>query len=296
MWRAEDERLGREVALKILHVEWQRNRMAARVEQEARAAAKLHHPSVVSIYDVGSLDSGSPFAVMEYLRGQSLRQLLERSGRLIPEDALSTLLPVLDALAAAHERGIIHRDIKPDNIFVCRLDRNIVEPKVVDFGVARLEDYDPKLTVAGTLVGTPAYMAPEQIVGDPELTPAVDVWGIGVTLYEALTGRMPFEGDSLQELFPAILSAPLPYPREARDFDGDLFGILADATRKNASERPSASELLEQFANWLEARGIVDDVSGRLVRHYFAKPHAPSRIDTPSLSVTQPPLAPTRVN
>ncbi len=293
VWRAEDERLKRAVALKILHAEWQGDQMGARVEQEARAAAQLHHPSVVAIYDVGRLECGSPFVVMEYLRGRSVRELIEMHGCLSAEDAVSTLLPALDALAAAHEHGIIHRDIKPDNIFVCRLDRNIVQPKVVDFGVARVADYDPKLTVVGTLVGTPAYMAPEQVRGDPVLTPAVDIWGLGITLYEALTGRMPFEGDSLQALFPAILAAPLPYPREAPDFDGDLFGIIADATRKNPGERPSASKLTETLAQWLRSRGFVEDISGRALQQYFTPPAPAPKTSHAQLPETLPPLAPT---
>lgn len=295
VWRAEDERLHRTVALKILHTRWQQDQMGARVEQEARAAAQIHHPSVVQIYDVGSLASGTPFVVMEYLRGRSVRELIEKHGCLSAADAVSTLLPAADALAAAHERGIIHRDIKPDNIFVCRLDRNIVTPKVVDFGVARIQEHDHKLTVAGTLVGTPAYMAPEQVLGDADLTPAVDIWGLGITIYEAVTGRMPFEGDSLQALFPAILAAPLPFPREAPDFDGDLFGIIADATRKTAGERPTAAALVKTLAAWLEERGLVEDISGRAISQYLSLPERPPASDFSTLPTTLPPPSSTVV-
>lgn len=269
VWRGVDERLGRRVAVKVLKPELSIGSIPARVEQEARAAAQLRHPAIVEIYDVGKLESGLPFIVMEYLVGLTVASLIEQRIRLEPADAVSMLLPIVDGLAAAHDAGVVHRDVKPDNIFVCRLDRGILQPKIVDFGVARVTGpSDRRLTVVGTVVGTPVYMAPEQALGDGVPGPAVDVWAVGVTLYEALTGRIPFEGQTLQGLFASILTAPLPYPRDVEDFDSALFSILADATRKIAEQRPSSAELVRKLAGWLIERGVNADLSGRALASY----------------------------
>lgn len=280
VWRAVDERLGRVVAIKILKSELVRGNLPARVEQEARAAAQLRHPAVVEIYDVGHLDSGLPFLALEYLVGRTVAEVVEERGPMSAVDAVSALLPICDALAAAHEAGVVHRDVKPDNIFLARFDRSHVQPKIVDFGVAKVAlPASQRLTVVGTVVGTPVYMAPEQTIGDARVGAPADVWALGVTIYEMTTGRLPFEGASLDKLFPSILTAPLPYPRHLDDFDSELFSILASMTRKRAVERPTADELTAQFRDFLLERGVRFDLSGRSLEVYgaAASSSAPTR-------------------
>lgn len=264
VWLADDERLGRVVAVKFLKQELAIERMAARVVQEARAAAQLNHPAIVTIYDVGQLPDRMPFVVMEHLVGRTLREMIERRGRMAALDIVSGMIPIVDGLAAAHGLEIVHRDVKPDNVFLSRLDRSILQPKILDFGVARAANMtDRRLTVLGTLVGTPAYMSPEQTIGDSRVGPPTDVWGVGVTLFEAMTGSLPFAGESMAELFRNICVAPLPYPREIEDFDPALFSILCDATRKKPDERITLQTLLAKLIAWAREQGGHSDFAGR---------------------------------
>lgn len=269
VWLADDERLGRIVAVKFLKQELAIDRMAARVVQEARAAAQLNHPAIVTIYDVGQLPDQMPFVVMEHLVGRTLREMIERSGRVAARDAVTAMIPVVDGLIAAHELNIVHRDVKPDNIFLSRLDRSILQPKILDFGVARAANMtDRRLTVVGTLVGTPAYMSPEQSIGDSRVGPPADVWGVGVTLFEAMTGSLPFAGESMAELFRNICVAPLPFPREIEDFDPALFSILCDATRKKPDERITLQSLLGDLIGWAKEQELHTDFAGRAFDSY----------------------------
>lgn len=289
VWRALDERLGRTVAIKVLRPQVAVGATLKRVEQEARAIAQLRHPAVVEIYDIGTLDSGLPIIVMEYLVGLTLREVLDERGSLTAPEAVSFVLPVADGLAAAHERQIVHRDVKPDNVYACRLARGIVQPKILDFGVARVSAAQPqRLTMVGALIGTPSYMAPEQTAGALHVTGKSDVWSLGVMLYEAVTGVEPFRGATLEQLFESILTAPVPYPRDVPNFDGDLFGILAEALRKDPQQRPAAAELVESLAQWLHRHDELTDLSGRAVSSYLPAPPGPSASAPPSAAVVSP--------
>lgn len=194
VFQATNIAIGRKVALKILSgAVAGRPDLKRRFQLEARAAAVIAHRGIVDVLDMGETEDGRPFIVMEYLEGANVGALLKRLGTLTAAQAVAVIDPVLDALAAAHQAGVIHRDVKPANIFVCvRPERAI---KLLDFGVSRFSN-SAGLTSTGTTVGTPRYMSPEQILGEKDLGPAADLYSVGAVLYHLLTGRPPFEADS----------------------------------------------------------------------------------------------------
>jgi TolB-like protein/tetratricopeptide (TPR) repeat protein len=253
VWRARDVRLGREVALKLLpaHLAGDAARRA-RFEREARAVGGLNHPNLLTLYDVG-LHDGAIYLVTELLEGETLRERLA-SGALERGRALEIAAGVARGLAAAHERGIVHRDLKPENVFVTRDGR----AKLLDFGLARVDASasadgptiaGEQLTVEGALVGTPAYMAPEQVRGLP-VEPRADLFALGVVLFEMLVGRRPFGGDSIADVMTAILHHAPPelsgdgaLPPELRRL---LQRLLArDPARRASSAHDLALELEE---------------------------------------------------
>ena len=188
--RAWDRQLEREVAVKILREQYGSDPgFAARFRQEARSAGSLSHPNIVSVYDYGAEDE-SQFIVMQLIEGRDLSTLLSERGRLPPDEAAHIAAQVASALDAAHRGGIVHRDVKPGNVMITRDG----EPKVTDFGIARAAS-EASMTLTGTTLGSVHYFSPEQARGD-EVTGASDVYSLGIVLYEMLTGRRPFEGDS----------------------------------------------------------------------------------------------------
>jgi len=286
VWGATDVVLGRPVVVKLLAAFSGGHPAAQRFEDEARIVAGLReHPSVVTIHDLGRTPEGRPYMVLERLEGEDLGTRLLREGRLPVAEAVALALDWLDGLAACHAAGVVHRDLKPDNLFLVRDGQGGLRAKLIDFGIARaaargdgtapgaLPGDDSRsqtgrmATAAGTVLGTPEYMAPEQTVGamGTRTTSATDVWGAAATLYECLVGHPPFgpfEGRAREEpalsLFPRILNDPLTYPRGLDDpaFDGALFGILATALRKRPDERyPDAGALRDALRDWLEDRG-----------------------------------------
>lgn len=187
-------RLDRRIAVKFLHPGYAQDAgVVSRFFSEAQAAARLEHPNVVDIYDLDQAEDGSYYMVLEFLEGESLSDRLARRGSLPAREVVSLIAPVLDALERAHESGIIHRDLKPDNIFLMRRRDGEIVPKVLDFGIAKLADAQRGGTATGTVMGTPAYMAPEQAMGNRNIGPWTDVWSMGIVIYECLTGRYPFD-------------------------------------------------------------------------------------------------------
>ncbi len=190
VWEATDEVLGRRVAVKVLHPHLSSDTaLVARFRQEAVAAARLSHPGIVGVYDTCS-DGSHEAIVMELLDASTLRQHLDEHGTLDAETSVRIALRLLDALEAAHRAGLVHRDVKPSNILLCRDGRVMI----ADFGIAKAED-QTELTQEGTLVGTASYLAPEQLIGG-EVDGRADLYALGIVLYECLTGRLPFRGDT----------------------------------------------------------------------------------------------------
>lgn len=201
---------GRRVAIKLLRHDLATNEGASeRYLQEARAATAIEHPNVVEVLDMGRDDETTVYMVFEFLRGESLADRLDAVGRLPQMEAAMILLPVADALAAAHRLGIVHRDIKPDNIFLEDDGMGCIRPKLLDFGIARTSDQPSGRTHTSVVTGTPEYMSPEHAQGY-RATPASDVWSLGVLLFECLTGTTPFHGESPVNVLMAVVNGPIP--------------------------------------------------------------------------------------
>ncbi|MBV9377772.1 MAG: serine/threonine protein kinase [Alphaproteobacteria bacterium] len=196
VYRAHDPAIDRMVAIKVVRPELVAGsggaQLLERFRREARAAGRRFHPNIVAIWDFGD-DAGMPFLVMELVEGRSLDQVIKLSGSLEPRRSVGIITQVLGALGFAHENGIVHRDIKPSNVMVLQDDR----VKVADFGIARIEASE--FTIVGDLLGTPAYMAPEQLSGSP-IDHRTDLFAAGVILFETLTGVKPFRGKSITEI------------------------------------------------------------------------------------------------
>ena len=248
VWVAEHLGLRTEVAVKFIHSDLARKQpmMLERFEREAKAAAQLKSPYVVRTFDTGVMQDGTPFIVMELLEGQSLGQRLRRSGPLEPRLVCEVIVQVSRALSAAHEFGIVHRDIKPDNIFLVLGDNGVA--KLLDFGIAKtatVSDTGTRLTHDGNLVGTPAYMSREQIMNSGEVDEQADLWALSVCAYEALTGRLPFEGSTIGLTCIAICEGELTPPSAlVAGSSAELDAFFARAFDKEPAARfATAKEL-----------------------------------------------------
>ncbi len=257
-----------------------------RLLREARAAARLDHPSIVKVYDFGSTQHGDPFIVMEVVRGESLADLFERHARMSALSAVQLLLPIASALAAAHDRGIVHRDIKPENIILMNTEQGAVVPKLVDFGIAKVVDDagGRRLTREGSVLGTPDYMSPEQVRATGDINERADIWAFSVVLYETIVGRLPFEGPTVASVFGAILAdAPTPII-ELGAGDVELWDILAKGLSKAPEERwQHMRSLGRELARWALARGSQSDSSGASIeRAWFNEGEAKPFVIVPS--------------
>ncbi|GAB5543897.1 MAG: hypothetical protein SangKO_036570 [Sandaracinaceae bacterium] len=235
VFEGEHVELDRPVAIKLLRRELVRDdRSRARFEREARLAAKLQHPHLVQVTDFG-VDEGEPFMVMELVVGETLRAYLRREGPLEPAEALAIVEPLLRAVAAVHRAGVVHRDIKPDNVLLLH-DDSVLVPKLTDFGIARGDDHDRITRTHGT-VGTAVYMAPEQVRAAQLTGPPADQYALAVMLYEMLSGARPHDAPSMPELAAAkLMRAPTPIEEVAPD----LPPHVSDAIMRALSLDPAA--------------------------------------------------------
>jgi serine/threonine-protein kinase len=264
VWAATNTALDAAVAIKVIRGETNREDMSLRLLQEARAAARLGHPSIVRVFDVGHTDQGDPFIVMELLEGESLEARLTREWRLSATEAVMLLLPIVDALSAAHAKGIVHRDIKPDNVFLVPDGPN-VQPKLVDFGIAKHErsEVNTHLTQKGVVVGSPDYMSPEQARGEDNIDQRSDIWSFCVVLYEVVTGGSPFTGGNYNALMRSILETQPPTLAELSASDQELSRVVALGMTKDRSLRwQTMQELGTALAHWLIQQGIFEDAAG----------------------------------
>ncbi|MDT5296575.1 MAG: eukaryotic-like serine/threonine-protein kinase [Acidobacteriota bacterium] len=254
VYRARRVLIGDEVAVKVLHARFvDDEKLVERFRREARAAAQLHHPNVVTIHDYGEARGPEGFAyiVMELVRGESLRDLLRREGRLAPERAVSLMRDVCAGVAAAHRRDIVHRDIKPDNIIVTPADEDspTERVKVVDFGIAKLRDMaaEGTLTEVGAMVGTLFYMSPEQCKGDP-LDARADVYSLGAMLYEMLAGTPPFTAPTPTGIILKHVNEPPPSLPQDLGVPPALQSAIKRALAKDQNERQrDASEFAREI-------------------------------------------------
>ncbi|HEX7024604.1 MAG TPA: serine/threonine-protein kinase, partial [Gemmatimonadales bacterium] len=245
---AEEELLQREIVVKLLPPDLMAGLSVERFRTEIQHAAKLQHPHIVPVLGAGVIEyaggSRGPYYTMPLIRSETLRVRLQREGRLSPDEVRRILCDVVDALAHAHEHGIVHRDIKPDNIFLAGKSA-----LVTDFGVSKALERspgNPPVTGVGVTLGTPGYMAPEQAAGEQDIDHRADIYAVGVLAYELLTGRRPFDGESLRKLLVAqVVETPVPVRELRPEVPPALAAIVMRCLEKRPADRyGSASELL----------------------------------------------------
>lgn len=251
---ARDTLLGRQVALKVLHPEFARDKsFIERFRREAQAAASLSDPRIVSIFDWGS-DGGTYYIVMEFVDGGTLRDVIRDEGPLTPERAVEIASDVCGALEVAHQKGIVHRDVKPANIAITRSGQT----KVMDFGIARAQkDAGHTVTATGTVIGTAAYLSPEQAQGMP-VDGRSDVYAAGVVLYEMLTQEVPFKADTpVAVAYKHVKEDPVPPGRLNREVPGDVEAVVLKALAKNPDNRyQSAAEMRSDLQRLLRGQPV----------------------------------------
>jgi serine/threonine-protein kinase len=245
VWAATHSVTRRSMALKFLHGPLGADpQLRRRFAREARSAAAVSHPGVIEIRDFFELGDGTPVMVMDLLAGESLARHLQRLGALSVEATCRILAQVVSAVGAAHAVGIVHRDLKPDNVFLARLDDGREEVKVLDFGIAKLNETEADggaslQTGTGAVMGTPAYMAPEQAMGEKDLDHRADAWAIGVILYECLSGRRPIEGDNFAQIVRQIFHGTIrPLHEVAPEVPADLAELVVRLLAVDRFQRP----------------------------------------------------------
>jgi serine/threonine-protein kinase len=256
--------LDRLVALKFITDDAARGTgVAARFKREARAAAKLRSPHVVQILDVDSLEDGTPYIVMEHLEGEDLAERIARVGRLPIADAVAFVLQACEALAEAHARGIIHRDLKPANLFCTTAADGSTFVKLLDFGISKFTEAhggeaDLSLTSTTEVIGSPMYMSPEQLTATRDVDERADIWALGVVLYEALAGELPFTASSLTQLTVRILQET---PQPLTQVRPEIPARLAKAVHRCLQKKPEA-----RFASLIELGRAIEDFGGSATR------------------------------
>ncbi len=228
------------VALKLMiGADAKHSDFIARFQREAKAIGRIEHENIVGVIDLGVHD-GNFFLVQEFLDGRDLRAELDERNILSPHDTRDILVPVMSGIAAAHAQGVVHRDIKPQNIFLLKTSKGTVVPKVIDFGIAKLVDQSDEsvsLTRTGAAIGTPLYMSPEQARGDRTLDAQTDIWSVGIVMFECLTGECPFDGNNHNEVIAKILTMNAPPLYSLGDFSQSLSGVVAKALERVRDKR-----------------------------------------------------------
>lgn len=246
VYEGENTRIHRRVAIKVLHSGVAQSKDAVeRFEREAQAAGRIGSEHIVEVLDLGNLPNGERYMVMEFLEGQTLAERITSRGRLDPRLTAELAVELLEGLGAAHDAGIVHRDLKPDNVFLLTARRGKKDfVKIVDFGISKFSAMsgDFSMTRTGAVMGTPYYMAPEQAKGERTVDHRADLYSVGVILYEAATGKVPFDADTFNELlFKIVLENPVPMAERVPDLDPRFSAIVEKAMAKSPADRyPSA--------------------------------------------------------
>jgi eukaryotic-like serine/threonine-protein kinase len=282
VFRARNLTIDMPVALKLIRADLDREQLSGRLLQEARAAAKLAHPAIVRVFDVGKTALGDPFIVMELLHGETLADVLEREGRLTGVRAVQLLLPIADALSVAHAKGFVHRDVKPDNVFIANDEEGQLQPKLVDFGIVKHEprEGDSKLTQVGSVLGSPDYMSPEQARGLETIDQRSDVWSFSVVLYETIAGIAPFEAENYNALLRNIVETEPISLRDQCATDAELSQLVACGLSKEPAQRFASMGLMgKALATWLSAQGVSEDACGvSLEARWLSRPTDPTAL------------------
>jgi eukaryotic-like serine/threonine-protein kinase len=299
VYLAEHPSIGKKVALKVLHSEFSTNQeVATRFFNEAKAVNDIGHPNIVDIVDFGIIQAGVNreqlvYFIMEYLGGLTLAQLIRAESPLAPERALGIALQVADALSASHKCGIVHRDLKPDNIILTQRGRERDFVKLLDFGIAKLTSDQPgsRRTRTGIVMGTPAYMSPEQCEGRGNIDHRTDIYALGIVLYEMLVGRVPFIGEGYGEILVQHLTQP-PLPlSQYRMMNPHLEAVVMKALEKRPDLRyPTMDEMMHAMADpvgYVESHGGIGGFGQRQLMPSSAPLPAPRL--TPGPMTTPPP-------
>ena len=264
VWRAFNVQLEMPVAIKFLRPGLASPDFCQRLRVEARAAAQFVHPAIVRIFDIEETDEGEPCIVMELLEGESLGDKMDR-GRIPAIELVQLVLPIAEGLSYVHSHGLVHRDLKPDNIFLTVAEGRL-QPKLLDFGIAKaMRSVAPRprsVTQGGNVVGSPAYMSPEQACGVRDLDQRADVWSMCVVLYEALAGRPAFVGESCTDVLRSVLDDE-PEPLDDCGVDPALSRIIFKGlTKARESRTQTITGLSRELAEWLSAQGVHEDAAG----------------------------------
>ncbi len=275
---AEQIKTEKKVAIKLLNDDATDDSEAVlRLYNEASAASSVGHSGIVSVLELDTDEEGTPFLVMELLEGESLDDLLQREQMLAPDLASDLVVQALSALSAAHQTGIVHRDLKPENIFITKSKDGRPQVKILDFGISKIwrKGVPLNLTQTGTIWGTPYYMSPEHARGAKDIDGQTDIWAMGVILYQMLTGRLPYEGDTYNELLAKILGDSFPRPVDVNpDIPGVLEDVVLRALTKDRDKRYETAdtfqeELIEASEGSVRKRWIP---GGRLFRTRVDQP------------------------
>jgi serine/threonine-protein kinase len=269
VWQAKNELIDRDVALKVMRPDVAQDMVALqRFFNEAKASGRVRSPSIVEILDLGQAEDGSPFLVFELLQGEGLDAWLRREGAIEPETLLELMVGVAKALDLAHTQGIVHRDLKPANVFIHTQGTGERVAKILDFGISKVFDtaHNFTLTRVGTVVGSPAYMSPEQASGNEDLDGRADVWSLGVVMYEALSGTLPHQAPNYNALMVRILTQDVdPLMTRKTDVPATVCAIVDGCLRRNREERAASAGIVAQQmeAALRELRAIRFRAQGR---------------------------------
>lgn len=268
VYEGENIRINRRVAIKVLHAGYTGNaEVVQRFEREAQAAGRIGNDHILEIIDLGSFSNGEHFIVMEYLDGEPLGARIHRRGRLNPDELAPIIRQTLVGLEAAHEVGIVHRDLKPDNIYLLKNKAGTTDfVKIIDFGISKFQPLSGdgmRMTRTGAVMGTPYYMSPEQASGSQEADQRSDLYAIGVILFEAVTGRVPFDAATFNQLMFKIVLSEVPTANSiATDLDTDFSSMISKAMARDPRHRfQSSREFIEVLDQWTSRAGRVPALS-----------------------------------
>jgi len=293
VYQAVNTAIDRIVAIKTLRMEHMTNEdIFARFLREAKVANAVRHRHIVEVLDIDTDDRGTPFIVQEYLEGESLSARLKKTGGRLPVSlALDLLIPVVEAIGAAHRAKVVHRDVKPGNVFLARQDDKILS-KVLDFGISKMIDADASKTTTSAMMGSPAYMSPEQIEDPKAVDVRSDVWSLGVVLYETIAGKLPFRSDSTSGLMVKICTEePIALQESAPGVPSAIAEVIHRCLRRRSRERYSDANELAHALRMARAHDIAESPVSQTSNNPFLRANRDtSTYEVPRQIKTPPPL------